>query len=486
MRKSAVMISGGAAVLFALIVGFGFRSQCGAPRRSSFSLSSIKSHKQVVDVLIIGSGPAGLSAALYTARSRMHTLIIAGDKPGGQLTETTYVENWPGSEKQLGRSIMSSLENQARRFGAEILQDSVVGADFSKWPYTVQTEDGHTINALSVIITTGAHSVTLGIPGEKEYWGRGVAVCAICDAPFYKKKDAIVIGGGDSAIEKALQLAAFARHVTILVRKTSMRAAPVMQERLDKISGKIDVLYNYDVQRIIGDGDQVTGVEVRNNKTGEVKTLETDGVFLAIGHKPNTDLFKGQLPMTPQGHIHVQGRSQATLVPGVFAAGEVEDDVYRQAGVAAGDGIKAGLDAVNFLNEIGLNQQFADELDNRGVYFDAFESEPDALTLLSSMSEFAKHVEGMSKGIAVVDFYAEYCPSCMMMLPIFSSVSKRYSDDVHFFKVDADQAKDIVRYLNVPKVPALLLYKDGKLVAKEMKTMSRQELSQWINSYLAS
>ncbi len=450
----------------------------------SFSLSQLKGKKNLVDVAVIGSGPAGLSAALYGARLGYNTLVISGGEPGGQLTKTTYVENWPGSKKILGQKIIEALNNQAKAFGAEYLFDAVTKVDFSSWPYVISTEEGRTIYAQSIVIATGATPRKLGVEGEEQYWGKGVTTCAICDAPFYKGRHVVVVGGGDSAVEEAGQLAAYASKITVLVRKPSMRASHAMLKHM-AVLPSVNVVYDIEIQKIMGDGSVVKAVELKNNKTGEVSVMPTDGVFLAIGHEPNTGIFKGQVAIDPQNYIKLSTRSQETSVPGVFAAGDVEDNHYRQAGVASGHGISAAIDASVFLTGIGFNKQVAQDLVSKGAYFDDFAYEKVEVPHLTSLADFQKTITPTS-GVTVVDFYADYCPSCMQMLPVVESVAAKLSGQVNFFKVDVNQesAKELVRFLSVPKVPYLIIFKDGERAALYTTALSRSELHAAVQAIL--
>jgi len=315
--------------------------------------SNIVSKKNIsaIPLVVIGSGPAGLSAAIYGARSAVKTVVFEGDIPGGQLTRTTAVENWPGRSIITGNEIIENLRNQAVSLGAELRYESIDSVDFSQWPYTLTLNDEQVITALTVIIATGATPRVLNIPGEREYWGQGVTTCAICDAPFYKNREVIVVGGGDAAVEEALQLSAYAKKITLIVRAQTMRALASGQERI-KNNPKISCIYTTQVTEIYGDDSGVTGVRLLNNTTGEIVDFPTDGVFLAIGHTPNTDLFSRYIACDEHGYITMSDRTQKTSLPGVFAAGDVEDSRYRQAGVAAGRGICAALDAVAFLAEL--------------------------------------------------------------------------------------------------------------------------------------
>ena len=318
--------------------------------------------QNIISVAILGSGPAGYTAGLYAGRAKVHTVIFAGDVPGGQLTNTTYVENWPGVEKKFGHEIMQTVQQQAEEAGAVIVEETIAHVDFSHWPFELVTASGQKARALTVIIAMGAAPRRLGIPGELTYWGRGVTPCAVCDCVFFKGKDVVIIGGGDAAIEEAIQLASYAKTVIILVRKDRMRAAGRMQDKLTDYAN-ITVLYNKQPLEILGDGEQVTGIKIKDLPADTTEELAIQGVFLAIGQNPNTELFSGQLAVTPQGYIELADRSQVTSVQGVFAAGDVEDAEFRQAVVAAAHGCQASLEAIKWLRGIGLTEVIARKLE---------------------------------------------------------------------------------------------------------------------------
>lgn len=302
----------------------------------------------VEKVIIIGSGPAGHTAAIYAARAELKPLMFEGQVPGGQLMLTTEVENFPGFPNGLmGPELMEHLKAQSLRFETRIIPEDVVAVDFSARPFTVKTADKE-YKAESVIVSTGASAMWLGLPSEKDYYGKGVSACATCDGFFFRGKKIIVVGGGDSAMEEATFLTRFAETVTVIVRKEELRASKIMQERA-KANPKISFVWNSEVKEILGDGTRVTGVTLFNNKTNETSQLATDGVFVAIGHKPNTDLFKGQLELDQKGYLVTQPGSTKTNVEGVFAAGDVADHYYRQAITAAGTGCMAAIDAERWL-----------------------------------------------------------------------------------------------------------------------------------------
>lgn len=445
-----------------------------------YDFKKLEDKKDVFPIVIIGSGPAGLTAGLYGARAKKRTLIIEGTKPGGLLTETSYVENWPGFKAILGKDLMAGIREQVERLGASFIDDSVEKVDFSQWPFAITTDDGKIIYALSVIIATGASPSPLNIPGEKEYWGKGVTTCAICDAPFYNGKEVVVIGGGDSAVAEAIQLAAYAKKITILVRKDKMKAAAASQDLLTGYK-HISVMYNMEPKEILGDKTHVTGVKLYNNKTQETFEMPIDGVFLAIGHKPNTGLFKGAVELDRDGYIVLKPHSMATSVPGVFAAGDVEDRRYRQAIVSAGDGSCAALDADAFLNEIGFNADIAARLQDTQLA--AAHVLPSMVKHVASLAEFEEVIASTQKPV-FVDFYADYCPSCMQMLPHFNAVAQQFKDYGVFISVDVSALPDIANKYYVNKIPCILIFKDGSLAARYTTAMSKKELCELAAEYV--
>lgn len=304
-------------------------------------------------VLIIGSGPAGYTAAIYAARANLKPILVTGMQPGGQLTITTDVENYPGFADVIqGPWLMQQMEEQAKNVGVEVINDHIKEVALKEKPFSAAGESGKTYSADTVIISTGAQARWLGLESEKKFQGFGVSGCATCDGFFYKNKEVMVVGGGNTAVEEAIYLTNFASKVTLVHRRDSLRAESMLQERLLK-NDKIDIVWDSVLEEIIGDENplSVTGVRLKNVKTNKETAMKVDGVFIAIGHVPNTGLFKDSLEMDSENYIVTAPDSTATSVAGVYAAGDVQDKIYRQAVTAAGSGCMAALEAERFISE---------------------------------------------------------------------------------------------------------------------------------------
>ena len=307
-----------------------------------------------MNTIIIGSGPAGYTAAIYAARADLNPIIYTGLEPGGQLTTTTDVDNFPGYPKGIdGPTMMNELKEQAERFGTEVKIDFISKVDFSKEKggiHKLYTQNGDEIKSKTVIISTGASAKYLGLESEQRLIGGGVSACAVCDGFFYKNQDVAIVGGGDTAIEEATYLAKICSNVTMLVRKDHFRASKAMQNRLANFDN-INVLFNHEIDEVIGE-NVVEGINIKNNLNNEVSEIKITGLFIAIGHSPNTDIFRGSVEMDDSGYILTDKISTKTNIPGVFAAGDVQDKDYRQAITAAGTGCMAALDAERYLQEV--------------------------------------------------------------------------------------------------------------------------------------
>jgi len=318
-------------------------------------LERIMPGERHAEIIVIGSGPAGYTAAIYAARAMRKPILIQGLQPGGQLTITTDVENYPGFADIIqGPWLMDQMKAQAEHVGAEIVTDYIVDVDLSRRPFVLKGDSGDVYTCDALIVATGAQAKWLGLPSEQRLQSAGVSACATCDGFFYRGKEVAVVGGGNTAVEEALFLTNFATKVTLIHRRDHLRAEKILQDRLIN-HPKIEVVWDSAVEEVLGGGEPegVVGVRVKNVKNGEINDIPVDGVFIAIGHAPQTDLFKGKLDMKPSGYLNVEPGTTKTNVPGVFAAGDVTDEIYRQAVTAAGLGCMAALDAERFLAEHG-------------------------------------------------------------------------------------------------------------------------------------
>lgn len=316
-----------------------------------------ESELERVECLIIGSGPAGYTAAIYAARADLKPVVYQGMQPGGQLTSTTEVDNFPGYPNGVqGPDMMLDLQHQAERFGSDLRWGLITEADFSKRPFTLKTDDGKKVLADTVIIATGATAKYLGLESEVRYNGHGVSACATCDGFFYRGQDVAVVGGGDTAAEEATYLSKMCRKVYLIVRRDELRASKAMQHRVMN-TPNIEILWNHVTREILGDGKVVTGVLLENTKTGDAKEIDVQGFFVAIGHKPNTELFAGQIDLDDNGYIKTVPGTTQTNIPGVFAAGDVQDHIYRQAITAAGTGCMAAIEAERFLSSVNSSSE---------------------------------------------------------------------------------------------------------------------------------
>ena len=305
------------------------------------------------DSVIIGSGPAGLTAAIYLSRAGLKNIVINGMEPGGQLTTTTEVENFPGFPQGIsGPQLIEDIKSQSKNFGTEFLQATVKEIEYDLKPFKLHLDNGNIVETKTVILSTGASAKYLGIENEKENIGRGVSACATCDGFFYRGKNVVVIGGGDTAMEEATFLTRFANKVTIINRRNELRASAIMQQRA-KSNDKIEWKLNYTPKKVLSD-EKVIGIELINNETNEVETLATDGIFVAIGRTPNTKFLDGKIEIDSNGYIVTRGKSSKTNIAGIFAAGDVQDNRYQQAIIAAGSGAIAALDVEEYLAEYNL------------------------------------------------------------------------------------------------------------------------------------
>ena len=451
-----------------------------APKQP-FNLSTALLRKNIVPALIIGSGPAGLGAALYTARTHIKTLVICGNESGGQLTETTSIENWPAKKKLSGAALMNEFKEQVTGFGADLLNDTVAQIDFSTWPFTVITQGGKTLHALCIIIATGSSPEHLNVPGAQEYLGKGIAVCSICDAPFHKGKKVAVIGGNEPDLERALQLAAYAQKVTVIVDGNQLQAARVVQEYIQQ-QNNIEILFNTNIKRIIGDTKKVTGLELYTTTTGKNFTIPVDAAYITTGYTPNSHLFAKFIKTDADGYIMVEGRTQKTSLPGVFAAGMVADKLYPKAGVAVGSGIKAALDLINFLQDIGYTPQVAEQAKHK--LFTAHTGTKGKISTIETVEQLNQKLSETDK-IAVIEFFAPYCPQCTQFTAHFEHLASTFKDKAHFLQVNVKKSPELSKQFAITSIPALFILKQGTCIAHKDKA-TNQALHDFISTTITN
>lgn len=451
----------------------------------------------VENVVIIGSGPAGYTAAIYAARANLKPFVFegfqAGGLPGGQLMTTTEVENFPGFPEGItGPELMDRMKAQAERWGAELYTEDVTFVDLSQRPFVVRSEERE-VKAHSIIIATGATAKRLGLPSEHQYWSRGISACAICDGatPIFHGAELAVVGAGDSALEEAVYLTKYGSRVHLLVRSEKMRASKTMQDRALS-NPKITVHWNTQPVDVVGEGDRMTGIKVRNTQTGEESVLEVKGLFYAIGHTPNTSLFKGQLELDEVGYIATQHGSVETSVEGVFAAGDVQDHEFRQAITAAGTGCMAAMLAERWLSANSLIQEFhkTPEAEKADTPAEVKESKEVLATEFSI--ENTRHEGGFalrklfhdSDRLLVVKYVSPHCGPCHTLKPILNKVVDEFEGKIHFIEVDIDKEKEIAENAGVTGTPTIQFFKDKELLKEVKGVKQKSEYRQIIAQYL--
>lgn len=456
------------------------------------------SNPTVENVVIIGSGPAGYTAAIYAARANLKPFMFegfqAGGLPGGQLMTTTEVENFPGfPEGIMGPELMERMKAQAVRWGAELFTEDVTFVDFSQRPFVIRSDERE-VRAHSVIIATGATARRLGLPSEKTYWNRGMSACAICDGatPLFRNVPLVVIGGGDTAAEESIYLTKYGDRVHMLVRGDKMRASKAMQDRVLN-NPKITVHWNTEAVDVFGENGFMTGVKVRNSQTGAVTDIEAKGLFYAIGHTPNTALFKGQIDLDETGYIVTQ-HDVKTSLEGIYAAGDVQDHEYRQGITAAGTGCMAALLAERWLSEHGLIQEFHQSAES--------DTPPEGYTHTESSdiseapAEFdvteTRHTGGYalrklyheSDRLILVIYTSPTCGPCHTLKPILSKVVDEFADQVHYVMIDIEKDSEIAENAGVTGTPTVQFFKDKGLVGQMMGVKQKSQYREMIQKNL--
>ncbi|MBD2691939.1 thioredoxin-disulfide reductase [Anabaena catenula] len=447
----------------------------------------------VENLVIIGSGPAGYTAAIYAGRANLKPVVFegfqAGGLPGGQLMTTTEVENFPGFPQGItGPELMDNMKAQAERWGAQLYTEDVISVDLSQRPFIIRSEERE-VKAHSLVIATGATAKRLGLPSEHEFWSRGISACAICDGatPIFRGAELVVIGAGDSAAEEAIYLTKYGSKVNLLVRSETMRASKAMQDRVLS-NPKIQVHWHTEAVDVFGNG-QMAGVKVRNNQTGEVSELPAKGLFYAVGHKPNTSLFQGQLELDEVGYITTKHGGVETSIDGVFAAGDVQDHEFRQAITAAGTGCMAAMLAERWLSAKGLIQEF------HQIQSEELEAQPEE-TKTETAAEFnlqaTRHEGGYalrklfheSDRLMLVKYVSPGCGPCHTLKPILNKVVDEFDGKIHFVEIDIDKDRDIAENAGVTGTPTVQLFKNQELVKEVKGVKQKSEYRQLIESNL--
>jgi thioredoxin reductase (NADPH) len=447
-------------------------------------------HPAVENLVIIGSGPAGYTAAIYAGRANLKPLVFegfqAGGIPGGQLMTTTEVENFPGfPEGVTGPELMERMKVQADRWGAELVTEDVVSVDLSQRPFTVKSRT-RTVKTHSIIIATGATAKRLGLPSEQQYWNHGISACAICDGaiPMFKNVPLVIIGAGDTAAEEALFLTKYGMTVHMLVRGDKMRASKAMQDRV-MAHPKIQIHWQTQAIDVFGENGFMTGARLRNTHTGEETELAAKGLFYAIGHQPNTDIFQGQIELEETGYIKVKPGSVATSVEGVYAAGDVQDHEYRQAVTAAGTGCAAALLAERWLTMQGLGEEFKTEAPSPKPKADPT---PQVTTSANFDINQTSHIGGYalrklyheSDRVIMVKYGSPTCGPCHTLKPILGKVVDELADKIHYVEIDITEDPEIAESAGVIGTPTVQFFKDkakvGEMIGVKQKSQYREAI----------
>ena len=449
-----------------------------APSASS-ALRLLEGKTNLIHVAIIGSGPAGLAAAINPIRSGYHTIVFEGFKPGGELINAMIVENVPGLKKESGIQVMHALEQQVKEFGVPLIPQEVTSVDFSQWPFPLMLTDGTTAHALTVIVATGASQKKLGIEGEETYFGKGIFTCGVCDSSFAQGKDVVIVGGNDIAIQRALQLAPLAKTITFIIPGSRMTATKSMQHKLKGIE-TIRYLFNKTLRKVEGDGTRVSHAELYDTKKRTSSTLITDSIFLSTELTPNTELFKDQLPLEDNGSIKLrEDHSQRTPIDGVMAAGCVADPVYRQAAVALGDGTKAGMDALAYLSSWGFDGASKKHI-TQNLYIPPIIPN---IPHIKTVRELRRALQRTSLPL-IVEFYSPFCPSCRKMEGPLQAICKKYKNLIKILKVDKDKGPNLVEKQDITMIPAFIFFNKGKEIQRLEGETTPEHLSSFVKGAL--
>ena len=448
----------------------------------NLNAANITFDQQTYPVIILGGGIAGLTTSIYMAQANIDSVLIEGPTPGGAITKAYNVRNWPGEINISGKQLSQNLHQHAIKNGVKILQEKVIDVDFSVWPYLIKIENlikgkTETLKALSCIIAMGANPIKLNIPGEKEYLRKGISFCAICDGPTYKDKTIAIVGGSKRAMHEALYLSNIAKDITILVRSEKLRAkGKIVEEVLSKPN--IKILYDTQVKQITGNKEKITHLIIQNNKENKEETIKIDGLFVAIGYEPNSNLFKEQLELDAEKHIKISN-SQETSKIGIFAAGDISNPKHKQAIIAAGDGCKAALQAQTFLEKIGYKKTMKQEEKQQK------EKQPEEsffqIEEISDLQELEKIIS-TSKIPVIVNLYSPLCMPCQRMHPIMNQLATHFKTKVKFIKINISKNPAIAQKFWINSIPALIFIDEGKEIKKLIGARNFENLKELIQN----
>lgn len=455
-----------------------------ASASGTVNASTLKNVPDLIPVAIIGAGPAGLSAALFAAREQYYTVVFKGPKSGGLLADTALVENWPGILRQKGGDIMKTLEQQVQNFGGVMVPETVTHVNFASWPFTLTTSGGKKVHALTAIIATGAQPRKLNIPGEETYWGKGVATCTLCDAPFTKDQDVYIIGGGDTALEHAVRVSPYARSITLVVNESKLNASLHNTQKLKAHPG-INIMYSTELKGIIGENDRVTGVTLRDKKTNTQTEKPANWVFLAIGYDPNSVIFKDYLRLDPKGVIYVAPYTQETSIQGVYAAGKVANAHYKLGAIASGEGIKAGLDAVDFLEEHELDISSLEPFKNQFFKYTAANTPEEALPSITTKAELEELLAKNTVPV-LLEIFSPTCPHCQAMEPLIKQVAHEFAGKIVVVQANINKAKELSKEFEVLMVPTFVLFVDKKPAQRKTGELTIEALRDFAQKTIKS
>lgn len=442
-------------------------------------LKNLREAKNLMDVAVIGSGVAGYSSAIFIARQGRRVVVFQGPSPLGRLSEGILVENWAGVPADSGLNVMKSIEKQAKKFGACISKDVIKRINFDTYPFEVIGENDK-YTALTVIIATGATPKKLGIKGEDAYWLKGILSCGLCDAHLAKDQDVIIIGSGDYAVDRVMQLAPYAKTITLLVDSDRLTTSPATQNKIKNMP-KVNILYDKEVTEFIGDGKHLTGVMMRDTKNGEAKFIEAKWAFESIGVKPNVDLIKDQLELDLNGYLKVDALTHQTSIPLVYAAGTVSDPLYNLAVTASGDATKAAYSAWSAINHLPIDHETL-EIMKQNLFVHDHEQQS-AIKELDSEERLNELIK--NNKLVVVDFYVPSCSACQNLYNMLKPVSEKYQDKMSFAKMEKPKHEDLATKFNVQWVPSLLFFSDGVLKGIIDDPLTQAELDEKIGQFIA-